>query len=206
MKEASDKSGFLSHHEAVGIAAEHLDILKHENPYKGAVRFLRYTNERVGLLRSEGKGYTFAYSSFQEYLAGLEIVSSADPIPIITNLVHSAHWHTPILLGIRDITDSSLHMPCYLVSGLLSSSGDAQRNHQHIILAAEVMTILLDYTDPSQNEQDRSLLEDLRYRVIAALDNLNTNTNLTLHDEHRRSIKIHLKKISEGKPNPKQSF
>jgi len=59
---------------------EELAVRNHPNPWEGANRFLEYTDVRAGLLQATdaGDAYAFPHQTFQEYLAGLELVRGVE--------------------------------------------------------------------------------------------------------------------------------
>ena len=115
---------------------------KHPNPYEGAQKFLAYTDVRTGLLHASdaGDAYVFPHQTFQEYLAGLELVGEVDFVERIMARRNEDHWHVPILLGIGHlVSENALAMPHQLLTELLAGDERAQAQaHRDALLAAEI--------------------------------------------------------------------
>ncbi|WP_017719798.1 NACHT domain-containing protein [Kamptonema formosum] len=75
-----------------------------------AKRFVEYIRERTGLLNEQGQDcYAFAHKTFQEYLAGEEILyqqrdDSDVVLEHIRKYLHNAHWREVLLLVIAQQT------------------------------------------------------------------------------------------------------
>jgi formylglycine-generating enzyme required for sulfatase activity len=115
---------------------------EHPDPARGAVRFLDYTDVRAGILqaRDAGDAYVFPHQTFQEYLAGLALVSGVDFVQQILARRADDRWRVPIMLGVGHlVSEGALAMPYQLLSELLHAEGhDIMRQQRDLILAAEV--------------------------------------------------------------------
>src|SRR5205085_4482376 len=124
------------------MAADHLEQLGHPDPHRGAQRFLEYTDVRAGLLQASdaGDAYVFPHLTFQEYLAGLELVRDVDFITRILEHRRSDRWRVPILLGVGHlVSEGALAMPYQLLNELLAAEdGDPAQHQRDLIFAAEI--------------------------------------------------------------------
>jgi formylglycine-generating enzyme required for sulfatase activity len=115
---------------------------KHPNPYDGAQRFLEYTDVRAGLLQASdaGDAYVFPHQTFQEYLAGLKLVSGVGVVDRIMERRRDDRWRLPILLGLADhVGGNKLELPHLLLHRLLIAKGKpADEAQRDLLLAAEI--------------------------------------------------------------------
>jgi formylglycine-generating enzyme required for sulfatase activity len=124
------------------MTADHLEQLGHPDPHRGAQKFLQYTDVRAGLLQASdaGDAYAFPHLTFQEYLAGLELVSGVGVVARI--MAHHAddRWRLPILLGVGDhVSGAKLEMPFQLLRELLDAEErDPARRQRDLLFAAEI--------------------------------------------------------------------
>jgi formylglycine-generating enzyme required for sulfatase activity len=112
----------------------------HPNPFEGAEHFLDYTDVRSGLLQASdaGDSYSFPHLTFQEYLAGLELVRGVQFIDRILDLRTDDRWRVPIQLGIGHlVSENTLAGPYHLFSRLLKMTGrsDEQRQRDLLLIA-----------------------------------------------------------------------
>ena len=136
-----ENPGSLAHNDLYMLVANALKD-RHPNPYEGAQRFLEYTDTRAGLLhaRKPGDEYVFPHQTFQEYLAGLQLVSGAAPLEQIMICRTDDRWRVPIFLGIGQAVNDGFHMvPYQLLNRLRCARGRAEDLRQRdLILAAEI--------------------------------------------------------------------
>lgn len=112
------------------------------NPHVAAQRFLEYTDSRAGILqaRNAGDDYVFPHQTFQEYLAGLQLVSSVDFVDQIMSRRTDDRWRAPLFLGIGHAVHENLYaIPYQLLNRLRSAKGRGEVRRQiDILLAAEI--------------------------------------------------------------------
>jgi len=136
-----ENPGSLAHNDLYMLVANALKD-RHPNPYEGAQRFLEYTDTRAGLLqaRKPGDEYVFPHQTFQEYLAGLQLVSGAAPLDQIMICRTEDRWRVPIFLGIGQAVNDGFHMvPYQLLNRLRCARGRTEDLRQRdLILAAEI--------------------------------------------------------------------
>lgn len=141
---AADSPGQLGRETLRMMAADHLEQLGHPDPYRGAQKFLEYTDVRAGLLQASdaGDAYVFPHLTFQEYLAGLELVRDVDFIGRILERHMSDRWRVPILLGVGHlVSEGALAMPYQLLNELLTAEeGDPAGCQRDQVFAAEIAT------------------------------------------------------------------
>jgi formylglycine-generating enzyme required for sulfatase activity len=124
------------------LVADGLAQLKHSNPYEGAKRFLEYTDVRSGLLQASdaGDAYAFPHQTFQEYLAGLELISGTRFVDQIMERRQDDRWRVPIFLGIgHAVSEGLLAAPYQLLSRLLyATKREEPQRQRDLMLAAEI--------------------------------------------------------------------
>jgi formylglycine-generating enzyme required for sulfatase activity len=124
------------------LVADALEQLKHPDPHGGAKRFLEYTDVRAGLLQATeaGDAYAFPHQTFQEYLAGLELISGVGFVDRIMAVCTEDRWHIPIMLGIgHAVSEGLFSAPYQLLNRLLhASKRDAAQSQRDLIFAAEI--------------------------------------------------------------------
>src|SRR5262249_6168013 len=124
------------------LVADALEQLKHPNPHEGAKRFLEYTDVRAGLLHATeaGDAYAFPHQTFQEYLAGLELISGVGFVARIMERRGEDRWRVPIFLGVgHTVSEGVLSAPYQLLSHLLHARRrDEAQRQRDLILAAEL--------------------------------------------------------------------
>lgn len=139
---AHGEVGRLRRADVRELVADALEQLKHPNPYDGARRFLEYTDVRAGLLQATevGDAYAFPHQTFQEYLAGLELVSGVEFVQSIMEKRDDDRWRVPILLGIGHlVSQGALAMPYQLLNELLFTDKRTIDQEQHdLLFAAEI--------------------------------------------------------------------
>lgn len=137
-----DAPGSLGRDTLKVMVCEALQQQGHANPYGGAERFLQYTDIRAGLLQASdaGDAYVFPHLTFQEYLAGLELVRGVDFVAQIMARRNDDRWRVPILLGVGHlVSEGALAMPYQLLNELLmvEERTEAQRQRD-LLFAAEI--------------------------------------------------------------------
>lgn len=134
--------GRLRRAELREMVADALEQLKHPNPYDGAKRFLEYTDVRAGLLQASdaGDAYAFPHQTFQEYLAGLELISGVDFVERIMAVRTDDRWRVPIFLGIgHTVSEGVLSAPYQQLSRLLhAGKRDEAQRQRDFVFAAEL--------------------------------------------------------------------
>jgi predicted NACHT family NTPase len=115
---------------------------EHPDPARGAARFLDYTDVRAGILqaRDAGDAYIFPHQTFQEYLAGLALVSEVDFVQQIFARRANDRWRVPIMLGLGHlVSEGALAMPFQLLSELIHAEWhDEPQGQRDILFAAEL--------------------------------------------------------------------
>lgn len=139
---SADSPGVLGRETLRIMAADHLEQLGHSDPHRGALRFLEYTDQRAGLIQATdaSDAYAFPHLTFQEYLAGLQLVSGVGVVQRIMQHRHNDRWRVPILLGIGDyVSGNKLELPYQLLRELLDGEdADQVRRQRDLIFAAEI--------------------------------------------------------------------
>ena len=137
----SESPGSLARNDLYMLVADALKG-RHPNPYDAAQRFLEYPHTRAGLrpARTAGDEYVFPHQTFQEYLAGLQLVSGARFVDQIMELHQEDRWRVPIFLGVGHAVNESLYaIPYQLLNRLRCASGRAEELRQRdLLLAAEI--------------------------------------------------------------------
>lgn len=178
---ASGEVGRLSRAVLRTMVDDELKRRKHPNPSAGADRFLEYTDLRAGLIQASeaGDAYAFPHQTFQEYLAGIELLGGADPLARVLDLRNDDRWRRPILLGVEQLALSSLDVPYRLLSRLAEAPGRAATQRAFdLLLAQEIADDLgwgwLEQRDPLFSELKRrlaqALAETLRETGVPARD------------------------------------
>jgi formylglycine-generating enzyme required for sulfatase activity len=137
-----DSPGTLGRDTLHAMTSEHLATLDHPDPYRGANKFLEYTDHRAGLIQASdaGDAYVFPHLTFQEYLAGLELTSGLGVVAKIMERRADDRWRIPMLLGVGEyVSGEKLEMPYQLLSELLwAEQRTDERRARDLILAAEI--------------------------------------------------------------------
>jgi formylglycine-generating enzyme required for sulfatase activity len=140
----------------------------HPNPSDGADRLLDYADLRAGLIQASDAGdeYSFPHQTFQEYLAGIELLGGVNPLERVLAQRNDDRWRRPILLGVEHLALSSLDLPYRLLSRLVEEPGrTAPQCAFDLLLAQEIANDLgwawLEQRDP--------LFSGLKRRLAAAL-------------------------------------
>ena len=137
-----DSPGSLSRETLRSMVMDELEQLGHGDPYRGAQKFLDYTDHRAGLLQASdaGDAYVFPHLTFQEYLAGQELTSGVGVVARIMQHRDDDRWRVPIMLGVGDyVSSNKLELPYQLLSELRVREQEAPQRHQRdLIFAAEI--------------------------------------------------------------------
>ncbi|MFV9504013.1 MAG: formylglycine-generating enzyme family protein [Oscillochloridaceae bacterium umkhey_bin13] len=90
--------------------------------------------------RTAGDEYVFPHQTFQEYLAGLQLVSKARFVNEIMALRQEDRWRVPIFLGIGHAVNESLYaIPYQLLNRLrCATARTAEQRQRDLIFAAEI--------------------------------------------------------------------
>jgi formylglycine-generating enzyme required for sulfatase activity len=114
----------------------------HPNPFEGAEHFLDYTDVRSGLLQASdaGDSYSFPHLTFQEYLAGLELVNDVAFVERILARRNDDRWRVPIALGVsHTVSEGVPALFAQLLDELLYQEGRTPEQEQRdLLLAAEL--------------------------------------------------------------------
>jgi formylglycine-generating enzyme required for sulfatase activity len=165
---ARDEVGRLSRAVLRTMVDDELKLRGHKSSSIGADKFLEYTDQRAGLIQASDAGdeYAFPHQTFQEYLAGIELVGGVDPVARILDLRNDDRWRRPILLGIEQLALGSLAVPHHLLSHLVDvPASDARQRSFDLLLAVEIADDLswawLEQRDPTFSGLKRRLAQAL---------------------------------------------
>lgn len=180
------------------LVADDLRQRGHSAPWSAAERFLEYTDVRAGLLQASeaGDSYVFPHQTFQEYLAGVKLVSGIGVVERIMERRHDDRWRLPILLGIADhVSGNKLELPYLLLHKLLATKGklvaEAQRD---LLLAAEIG----DDVGWDRLERGESAFVELRTNLAQALAQVVEGTTLPAAERVRAGS--YLGQIGDPRP------
>lgn len=176
-----DEVGHLSRPVLRTMVDDELKRRRHPNPSFGADRFLEYTDLRAGLIQASdaGDAYAFPHQTFQEYLAGIELLGGADPLIPVLERRADDRWRRPILLGVEQLALSSLNLPYRLLSWLAEQPGrTAPQRAFDLLLAQEIAEDLgwnwLEQRDPLfgglKRRLAQALADTLREPAVPARD------------------------------------
>ena len=134
--------GLLGSGDLRVLVADFLEARGHLNAHRGARLFLEYTDVRAGLIQASdaGDAYVFPHLTFQEYLAGRELVSGVGVVARIMALHDDDRWRVPILLGVGDhVSGGKLEMPLALLNELVFREGRTHAQEgRDLLFAAEI--------------------------------------------------------------------
>jgi formylglycine-generating enzyme required for sulfatase activity len=153
----------------------------HPNPSQGADRFLEYTDQRAGLIQASdsAEDYIFPHQTFQEYLAGTELVAGVEPVARILELRSDDRWRRPILLGVEQVALSSLDLPYRLLSRLVEAPGRAAPQRAFDLLLAQELAADLGWDWLVQRD---TLFDGLKRRLAQALAEILTEVSVPARD------------------------
>jgi formylglycine-generating enzyme required for sulfatase activity len=139
---SADNPGSLGRDTLRLMVMEALAQKGHPNPFEGAEHFLDYTDVRSGLLQASdaGDSYSFPHLTFQEYLAGLELVNDVAFVERILARRNDDRWRVPIALGVsHTISEGVPALFAQLLDELLYQEGRTPEQEQRdLLLAAEL--------------------------------------------------------------------
>jgi formylglycine-generating enzyme required for sulfatase activity len=139
---STDNPGSLGRLTLREMVMEALAQKGHPNPFAGAERFLEYTDVRSGLLQASdaGDSYSFPHLTFQEYLAGLELVNDVAFVERILARRNDDRWRVPIALGVsHTVSEGVPALFAQLLDELLYQEGRTPEQEQRdLLLAAEL--------------------------------------------------------------------
>lgn len=163
-----DEVGRLSRAVLRTMVDDELKRRGHPNPSHGADRFLEYTDLRSGLIQASdaGDAYAFPHQTFQEYLAGIELLGGIDPLGRVLARRSDDRWRRPILLGVEQVALSSLDLPYRLLSRLVEEPGRSATQRAFDLLLAQEIAEDLGW---SWLEQRDPLFSGLRRRLAVAM-------------------------------------
>jgi formylglycine-generating enzyme required for sulfatase activity len=152
---------------------EALQAAGHPQAVAGAERFLRYIDERAGLIQLDesGDAYVFIHPSFKEYLAGRELVRGVEPVDNLLGVRADERWHAPIVLGIGHLIGQQItSVPYRFLARLIHPSGRAEQRQRDILLAATIGEDIgwerLISTEPLFAQ----LRDDLRRQLVVVIE------------------------------------
>lgn len=185
---SKDSPGSIGAATLRDMVASFLEERGHTNAYRGAKRFLEYTDVRAGLLQASdaGEAYVFPHLTFQEYLAGRALVSGIGVVERIWGLRDDDRWRVPILLGVGDhVTDGKLEMPLALLMRLIHEEGrDPAQAGRDLFLAAEIA----EDVSWTSLEQGGVAFRRLRADLAAALAGILTSSALPAANRVRAGV------------------
>jgi formylglycine-generating enzyme required for sulfatase activity len=140
----------------------------HPNPSFGADRFLEYTDLRAGLIQASdaGDAYAFPHQTFQEYLAGIELLAGVEPLSGVLERRGDDRWRRPILLGIEQVALTSLDLPYRLLSWLVEQPNRTVPQRAFDLLLAQEIAADLGW---AWLEQRDKLFSGLKRRLALAM-------------------------------------
>lgn len=194
---AQGEVGRLSRPVLRTMVDDELKRRKHPNPSQGADRFLEYTDLRAGLIQASDAGdeYAFPHQTFQEYLAGVELVGGVDPVARILALRGDDRWRRPLLLGVEQLALTSLDVPYRLLSRLVEEPGrEAPQRAFDLLLALEIAEDL----GWAWLEQRDGLFSGLKQRLALAMAGLMSETSVAA----RELVKVGAALAVLGDPRP----
>jgi formylglycine-generating enzyme required for sulfatase activity/energy-coupling factor transporter ATP-binding protein EcfA2 len=185
---SADNPGSLGRLTLREMVMQTLHQKGHPNPYEGADKFLEYTDVRAGLLQASAAGeqYVFPHLTFQEYLAGLELVRGVQFIDRILELRTDDRWRVPIQLGIGHlVSENTLAGPYQLFNKLLKLKGRSDEQRQRdLLLIAE----LGEDVGWSRLTAGDELFEGLRDELAEALVPIVEGTTLPAKDRVQAGV------------------
>jgi formylglycine-generating enzyme required for sulfatase activity/energy-coupling factor transporter ATP-binding protein EcfA2 len=174
----ADQPGSLGRDTLRVMVADMLSQRGHPNPWQGAERFLDYTDVRSGLLQASDARdvYVFPHLTFQEYLAGLELVRGVEFVQRIMDRRADDRWRVPILLGLGHlVSEGALSVPYRILNKLIHMKGRTPEQQQRdLLLAAEIG----EDVGWQRLEAGDDLFEHLRGDLAAALAEVVEGTTL----------------------------
>jgi formylglycine-generating enzyme required for sulfatase activity len=170
----------------------------HPNPFAGAERFLEYTDVRSGLLQASdaGDSYSFPHLTFQEYLAGLELVNDVAFVERILVRRNDDRWRVPIALGMsHTISEGVPALFAQLLDEMLYQGGRTPEQEQRdLLLAAE----LAEDAGWYRLEHGGAALKRLRRDLAVALVPVVEGTALPAKE--RVQAGVYLGKLGDPRP------
>jgi formylglycine-generating enzyme required for sulfatase activity len=170
----------------------------HPNPYEGAEHFLDYTDVRAGLLQASAAGeqYVFPHLTFQEYLAGLELVRDVEFVKRILELRADDRWRVPIMLGLGHlVSEGALAMAYQLLSELLYQEGRSVEQRQRDLLFASELAEDVGWI---RLESGGAMFKKLRGDLAEALVSVVEGTTLPAKD--RVQAGVYLCELGDPRP------
>jgi formylglycine-generating enzyme required for sulfatase activity len=154
---------------------------RHPNPSWGADRFLEYTDQRAGLIQASdsAEDYSFPHQTFQEYLAGTELVAGVEPVARILELRNDDRWRRPILLGVEQVALISLDLPYRLLSRLVEAPGRAAPQRAFDLLLVQELAADLGWDWLVQRDP---LFDGLKHRLAQALAEILAEVSVPARD------------------------
>jgi len=185
---SADNPGSLGRDTLRLMVMEALAQKGHLNPFAGAEHFLDYTDVRSGLLQASdaGDSYSFPHLTFQEYLAGLELVNDVAFVERILARRNDDRWRVPIALGVsHTISEGVPALFAQLLDELLYQEGRTPEQEQRdLLLAAE----LAEDAGWYRLERGGAAFKRLRRDLAAALVPVVEGTTLPAKDRVQAGV------------------
>lgn len=182
------------------LVAEALEQRGHPKPFEGADRFLEYTDVRAGLLQASAAGehYGFPHLTFQEYLAGLELVRGVAFVERILERRSDDRWRVPIQLGVGHlVSEGTLAGPYQLFNRLLKMKGrSGEQRQRDLLLVAELgadvgwarLTAGDDLFETLRDELAQALVPVVEGTTLPAADRVQAGVYLCDLRDPRRAV------------------
>ena len=195
---SADTPGSLGRDTLRLMVAETLEGRRHPQPLQGAEQFLDYTDVRAGLLQAgaAGEQYGFPHLTFQEYLAGLELVRGVQFVDRILERRTDDRWRVPIQLGVGHlVSEGTLAGPYQLFNRLLKMKDreEAQRRRDLLLIAE-----LAEDVGWTRLIAGDELFEALRDELALALVSVVAGTTLPAND--RVQAGVYLGDLGDPRP------
>jgi len=195
---STDTPGSLGRDTLRLMVMEALAQKGHPNPFAGAERFLDYTDVRSGLLQAgaAGEQYGFPHLTFQEYLAGLELVRGVQFIERILERRTDDRWRVPIQLGVGHlVSEGTLAGPYHLFNRLLKMKDREEAQRQRDLLLIAELAEDVGWTRLIAGDE---LFEVLRDELALALVPVVAGTTLPAKD--RVQAGVYLGDLGDPRP------
>jgi len=195
---SADNPGSLGRLTLREMVMQALHQKGHPNPFEGAEKFLDYTDVRAGLLQASAAGeqYVFPHLTFQEYLAGLELVRDVEFVKRILELRTDDRWRVPIMLGLGHlVSEGALAMAYQLLSELVYMDGRSTEQRQRDVLFASE---LAEDTGWYRLESGGAMFKRLRADLAEALVPIVEGT--TLPAKERVQAGVYLCEVGDPRP------
>ncbi len=171
---SADTPGSLGRDTLRLMVMETLHQKGHPNPFEGAERFLEYTDVRSGIMQASdaGDSYRFLHLTFQEYLAGLELVRDVNFVQHIMERRHDDRWRVPIQLGIGHlVSEGALAMAYQLLSELVYMDERSEEQRQRDLVFASDLAEDVGWTRLERGgAMSKKLRSDLAQALVTVIE------------------------------------